>query len=133
MVSAAVQVKNGNFTNAAQAYETVLQRYPLFTPAIRSLGLLAFEHLGDDQKAYPLAVKARESFPDDADVARVLGVLAYRRGDYSRAIQLLAESARQKTHDAELQYYLGMAQYQLKQRVESKEALQRALDLNLPI
>jgi len=48
-------------------------------------------------------------------------------------IQSLAESARQKTRDAELHYYPGMANYQLKQRTESREALQRALDLNLPM
>jgi len=30
-----------------------------------------------------------------------------------------------------LMYYLGMAQYHLKNRAESKTSLQRALDLNL--
>jgi hypothetical protein len=29
-------------------------------------------------------------------------------------------------------YYLGMSQYRLKQPAESKQSLQRALDLNLP-
>jgi tetratricopeptide (TPR) repeat protein len=133
MVSAAVQEKQAEFSAAARSYETVLQRYPLLAPAIRALALVAFDHLGDDQKAYPLAVKAREFFPVDADVARMLGVLAYRRGNYSRAAQLLAESARQKTGDAEVLYYLGMAHYQLKERAQSKQLLQRALALNLPV
>ena len=44
---------------------------------------------------------------------------------------LLQESARQKTGDAELMYYLGMAQYRLKNRAESKTDLQKALDLNV--
>ena len=59
-----------------------------------------------------------------------LGIIVFRQGDYSRAVTLLQESARQKTGDAELMYYLGMAQYRLKNRAESK-TLQRALDLNL--
>jgi len=44
---------------------------------------------------------------------------------------LLQESARQRNGDAELMYYLGMAEYHLKNRAESKTALQKALDLNL--
>ena len=35
------------------------------------------------------------------------------------------------SRDAELMYNLGMVQYHLKNRVESKTSLQRALDLNL--
>ena len=31
-----------------------------------------------------------------------------------------------------MKYYLGMAQYHLKKRTESKQSLQRALDLSLP-
>ncbi len=60
-----------------------------------------------------------------------MGLIVYRQGDYSQAAKLLQESARQKNGDAELMYYLGMAQYHLKNRVQSKTALQRALDLNL--
>ena len=43
----------------------------------------------------------------------------------------LKESAEKITNDPELYYYLGMAQYQLKQKPESKDALQQALKLNL--
>jgi Flp pilus assembly protein TadD len=52
-------------------------------------------------------------------------------GDFTRAVSLLRESAGQRTQDAELLYYLGAAQAKLKQRTESRQSLQRALDLNL--
>jgi hypothetical protein len=45
---------------------------------------------------------------------------------------MLKESAAKMNNDAALMFYLGMAQYQLNQRTDSKKTLQRALDLNLP-
>src|SRR5439155_24385856 len=81
MLCAAAREKQGQFSDAAQLCETVLGRYPLFSPAVRAWALITFDHLREDQKAYSLAVKARESFPADADVRRMLGTLAYRRGD----------------------------------------------------
>jgi tetratricopeptide (TPR) repeat protein len=131
MVKVIDQEQQGKFKDAAQSYEAVLRRYPYFAPATRSFALLCFDRLGDDQRAYPLAIQAREAFPDDAQVARMLGVISYLRGDYSRSAQLLAESLRRGTEDAELAYYLGMAHYRLKQKPESKAALQRAIALNL--
>lgn len=142
MVSALLQEQQGDFAGARQLYEKVLAADPLFVPATRQLAVLYVRHLNDDPKAYELAVKAREAFPDDPEVARTLGVLACRRGDYSRAAQLLAQSAQKLTSDGELLYYLGIAQYQLSKtaagqqkaayRKESTNALQRALALNLP-
>ncbi len=65
-------------------------------------------------------------------VAKTLGIIVCRQGDYAQADSLLLESARQVTQDPELFYYLGTAQYHLKQNAESKTTLQRALALNLP-
>lgn len=76
-------------------------------------------------------MKARDAFPGDPEVAKALGMIVYRQGDYSRAANLLQECAHQKSGDAELMYYLGMAQYHLKNRPDAKTDLQKALDLNL--
>jgi tetratricopeptide (TPR) repeat protein len=132
MVSALLQEQRSNYTEAEQIYIRALARYPLFAPATKQLAMLYAEHLGDDAKAYPLALKAREVFPEDADLPRTLGILAYRRGDYARSAQLLKESARKRSSDAELLYYLGMAHYRLKEKRESKDALKHALALNIP-
>jgi tetratricopeptide (TPR) repeat protein len=132
MVSAAVKEQKKSYKEAAQLWERALSRFPLFTPAIRNLALVYFEQLGDDQKAFECATKARETMRDDPQVAKTLGVLCYRRGDYARSTQLLQEGLRKLNDDAESTYYLGMAQYQLKQRAQGKESLQRALALNLP-
>jgi len=133
MVSATMRNRQGSYDEAKQLYEKVLAGDPFFTPAARDLAILYVEHLGDDPKAYDLATKARGAFPEDAELAKALGILVYRRGDdYARAAQLLKESVQKRRDDAELLYYLGMTQYRLKQTAESKQTLQQALALNMP-
>jgi tetratricopeptide (TPR) repeat protein len=131
MARAAIAGQKPDLAAAGRTYEDVLSRYPDFSPAQKQLAILYAKDPNNDARAYPLAVKAREAFPGDPEVARTLGLIVFRQGDYRRAANLLQESARQRNGDAELMYYLGMAQYHLKNRAESKTALQRALDLNL--
>jgi tetratricopeptide (TPR) repeat protein len=128
---AMAQEGQGAYQPAAETYTKALARYPLFTPATRNLGLLVFAHLNDDAKAYDLLSKSRETYPDDSDVAKALGILTYRKGNFSRAAQLLQQSAIASKGDAETLYFLGMAQYQLKAKSESKVTLQKALASNL--
>jgi tetratricopeptide (TPR) repeat protein len=131
MVKAGIADQKPDLATAAQTYEAVLNHYPDFAPAQKQLALLYAKDPKNDTKAYPLAVKARQAIPRDPEVAKALGLIVYRQGDYPRAASLLDESARQLNRDAELLYYLGMAQYQLKNRAQSKAALQQALNLNL--
>jgi Flp pilus assembly protein TadD len=131
MVKAAIAEQKPDLATAGQVYEGVLKYYPDFTPAQRQLAIIYAKDPSNDAKAYSLAVKASNAFPDDPEVAKALGTIVYRQGDYPQAASLLQKSTRQKNGDAELMYYLGMAQYHLKNRAESKAALQKALDLNL--
>ena len=102
----------------------------MFAPANKLLATLCVERLGNYQQAYEPALKAREAYPDDPEVAKTLGIVVYRRGDFKRAAQLLKESAGKRATDADLFYYLGMAHYQLKERTQSKQALRQAVALN---
>jgi tetratricopeptide (TPR) repeat protein len=135
LVIARAEEHQQNYANAKKVYETILESAPLFTPATKNLALLCAEHLGEDQRAYELASKVRESCPDDLEVARLLGILTYRLGkdnsDFARSARLLRESAVKRTDDSELFYYLGLAEYKTNQFQECKKALQRALVLNL--
>jgi uncharacterized protein HemY len=51
--------------------------------------------------------------PDDAEVAKTLGILSYRRDLYPRSVELLTEASGKRRDDAEALYYLGEAHYQL--------------------
>jgi tetratricopeptide (TPR) repeat protein len=124
--------RRGNYPQAAKTYEQILADYPLFTPAMRQLAFIYARNSADEAKAYELGEKARAAFPDDLNLARTLGILAYRRAEYQRSAQLLRRSSEKFDNDGELFYYLGMDYYQLKQRNESKKSLQRAIALNVP-
>ena len=131
MVNELLQQEKGNFQDALTTLNHVLALNPLFAPATRDLAILCFDRFPEDPRTSDLATKARDTFPNDPNLAKVLGVVAYRRANYSAAAQYLKQSLPTRKNDGELLYYLGMAQYQLKSKAESKAALQQALALNI--
>jgi tetratricopeptide (TPR) repeat protein len=133
IADAAANEQGGNSNSAIRTYEKALAMFPDFAPAYRNLALL-YSSLpdSDGKKALAFASKARETFPNDADVAKAFGLVQFREGNHSRALALLQESARTRTTDAELLYYLGTSQLKLKDQAAGKRSLQRALELKLP-
>jgi tetratricopeptide (TPR) repeat protein len=131
-LSGILSERQGDLTQATKTYEQILAEYPKFSPAMRQLAFIYAKQSGNEAKAYELAEKAKSAFPDDLDLARMLGILAYRKAEYRESVRLLRDSSKKFDNDGELSYYLGMDYYQLKQRKESKESLQRALALNVP-
>ena len=132
MVSALAQELAKDFKGAKEIYDKVLALYPAFAPATRQLAILYADKLGDDKKAEELAVKARQMFQDDPELAYALGTISFRRGDHADAVRFLKLSARKRDRHAETFFYLGLAEFQLKNTAESRLQLQRALQLNLP-
>jgi tetratricopeptide (TPR) repeat protein len=128
---AALQQHDGAVDDAIKTYDKALAANPLYAPATRQLALLYARRSSDDPKAYELTTKARESYPDDPDVAKALGILNYRRGLLPQAAELLKTAAAKRQDDPEILYYLGATYHQLKQFNECKNALQRSLDLHL--
>ena len=131
MVKAAIAEQKPDLAMAGRTYEDVLNHYPDFTPAQKQLAILYAKDPNNNAKAYALAVKASQAFPDDPVVTKTLGAILIQKGDYGRAVNLLKESSVKNSADAEVFYYLGAAQFQLKSRAESKVNLQQALTLKL--
>jgi tetratricopeptide (TPR) repeat protein len=132
MAMGAIEDRKPDIRAAEQVYDRVLSLYPDFGPAKRRRAILyAADQPADNAKALQLAMQAREAFPRDPDVAKALGIMMYRQGDYTRAVELLKESASRLTTDATLMYYLGMAQYRNNDQADGKLSLQRALEMNL--
>ncbi len=90
-------------------------------PALWQLALLWSARLGDEDKAFAFAEKARPAYPSDLMLAKILGQGAYRHGDFLRSVQILQEAS-QRTSDAEVFYYLGVDYYKLKRNAESKKS-----------
>jgi tetratricopeptide (TPR) repeat protein len=130
-VRAAIEEQRGEGKAAIATYTAILKVYPHFAPAQKRLAALYLDDPTALDTAYEFAVKARQALPDDPELARTLGEISYQRKDYSRALQLLRESARATPLDAKGSYYLGAVQLQLKQKPQATEALERALSAGL--
>lgn len=116
---------------ARQTYEKLLGHHPDFSPARRQLAILYAADPQAGDKAYEFAMKARESFPDDAELAKVYGIALYRKKDYTRAADILRSTSARRAEDAELLYYLGMTRRELKDAAGARQALQAALNLDV--
>ena len=68
---------------------------------------------------------------NDSLVTKSLGWLAYRRGQYGRAVECLTASGKERTTDADLFFYLGMACYRLNQTDRCTDSFRKALALNI--
>lgn len=132
MVMGAVNEQKSDIKAARQLYEKVLDRYPDFALARKRLAILGAEDPGDNSRILDMAIKARQTFPDDMELGRALGIINCKRGNYRTAADLLKQSVSQRPDDAKAAFYLGICQYSLKKPEESKQWLQRALTLNLP-
>jgi tetratricopeptide (TPR) repeat protein len=128
---AEVQQREGAVDQAVKTYEKVLADNPSYAPAMRQLALLYGQLSTDSPKAYELVTKAHEAFPEDAIIAKTLGILSYRRAFYPQSLELLKEAAAKRKDDPEVLYYLGEVHRQLKQYTECKGELERALTMNL--
>ncbi len=124
--------RRGSHREAVREYERVLKLSPTFATVTRQLAVIYAEHLGDDEKAEQLALKAKQSFPEDAELDYQLGVIHYRRGDYAGAVRFLQQSVRRRADHLYARFFLGMAHFQTRNGPEAKTELRRALEMKLP-
>ena len=128
---AVIDTQNRNPFGAERVYEKLLAVHPNCTLAQKNLAILYAQNLVEPDKAYPVAVKARESFPDDPQVAKALALILFQQGDYVRATDLFNTISDSTAADAELFYCLGISEFRLKNYAVSRKSLQHALNLNL--
>ena len=127
MAQAALYAQRAQNKQAIETYTAVLQRFPDLAPAQKHLAALYAQDESAVAVAYDLASKARKSLPDDPELAELLGRLSYEKKEYPRAVQLLQETARKKTLDANSLFYLGMSQLQARQSDQARGVLNEAL------
>ena len=117
---------------AIALYQKVLDQWPEFPLAQKSLAAVYAEEPGKTEAAFDLALKARNSLIDDPELAQTLGVISYRRKDFPYAVQCFQESARKRPLRARELFYLGMAQLRMSQDRESRKTLETAIRAGLP-
>jgi tetratricopeptide (TPR) repeat protein len=115
------------FDAARDAYEKVLTINPNSPPALNNLAYIYAVYLDNLDRAYELAQKARELMPYNPNVGDTLGWVLYKKGDYSRSLSILEDSAEKSPGDAEIQFHLGMAHYMMDEEAPARVALQHAV------
>src|SRR5213079_1280541 len=122
MAEAALLAQRNQIKPATEMYNDILRRSPDFAPAQKRLATLYAQDPSTVAPAYDFALKARKTLPDDPELSELLGRLSYEKKEYPRAIQLLQESARKRSLDADSLFYLGMSQLQTRQKAEAQGA-----------
>jgi len=84
MLLAMVYNEMKDYDKARKNYEKLLGINSSFLPALNNLAYLCAEQLGQLDKAYEFARKARDLRPDDPAIADTLGWILYKRGITSR-------------------------------------------------
>ena len=122
--------QSSDYTNAMEQYNAVLKIDSNHYKALNNLAYLLSNKSGDIEDAFLIALRARELAPNDPAVADTLGWIAYRKGDFSFARDLLEESSK-KLADPSVAYHLGKAYEALEMNTEARNAFEKALSLGL--
>lgn len=76
---------------------------------------------------------ARKLAPDDVEVTKTLGAVAYQVGDFAWAANLLQDAARKQSDDPELLFDAAEALYSVGKVTEAEELAREALSPSNPI
>jgi tetratricopeptide (TPR) repeat protein len=131
MLLAMLQDQLKHFDAARDAYEKLLTVAPNSPLALNNLAVLYSERLGQLDKGYDLATKAREAAPNAPNIADTLGWILFKKGDYGNALRLLQESADKLSDQPVIQFHAGMAHYMLGDEAAARLALQKAADVTV--
>ncbi|MDR3458995.1 MAG: tetratricopeptide repeat protein [Verrucomicrobiae bacterium] len=127
MLLASTSENAKDYKGAAATYEQMLQVDPKCSPALNNLAYLYSEQLGQLDRAYELAQRARAEQPFDPSTADTLGWICVKRGTYPTALSLLQESAAKLASVPDVQYHLGMVNYLMADEADARTAFQLAL------
>jgi predicted Zn-dependent protease len=97
MAQAALLAKRGESQCATAICRAVLHRFADFAPAEKHLTFLYQQTVETRGEAYDLAVKTRETLRKDPEIAQLLAKLSYERNEFAYVVQLLQQSARERT------------------------------------
>lgn len=125
-----IEQTRSDYATAQSTYERLLALDPNSGVALNNLAYLDAENLGQLDRAYQLASKARKLLPNDPGTADTLGWILYRRRQYPWALSLLTECAAELPSEPLVQYHLGMIQYMMGDEAAARESLQRAVALS---
>jgi Tfp pilus assembly protein PilF len=130
MLLSITQDARGDKAKAREGYEKLLAKQPKFAPAANNLAWMLADEGKDLERAQSLAQIARETAPEDPNVADTLGWVLYKQRAYLAALALFKESAAKLPDNPEIQLHLGLAQYKVGDTAGAQETLKKVLAAN---
>jgi tetratricopeptide (TPR) repeat protein len=124
----------GQWANAATCYERALALNPSLLSVTLNLAGLYNGSLNDPDKAFELAKKARDLSPSDPRPGGMLGRIAYRKGQFLEAYNLLDQllnSAAADASDPPTLLDFAWAAYSQGKAAEARSAMQRVVNSSL--
>jgi len=122
----------GKREEAKKTYATLIADVPSAPVAANNLAFLYAEDGQNLDTALQLASTAKKLLPESPEVDDTLGWVYYRKNLASLAIPPLEDSLKKRPNNPSALYHLGMSYAKVGDKVKSRDALQRALKLNLP-
>jgi len=121
--------RTGRVSEAASAFQTLLERSPDNSMALNYLGYMWAEKGENLPDALRMIRRAVELEPDNAAYIDSLGWVYYRLGDFAQAIEQLERAAHMLPADGTVQEHLGDALRAVGKLGEARTAYRRALAL----
>lgn len=121
----------GDADGAVSGLDELLKKYPQFLPAKRTLAMMLADRPDGADRAEKLAREVRQVDVNDPEMAKVLGQVAFSRKDYRYAGDMLQEASRNLGSDGELFLLLGRSRAETKQVADARQAINKALSLQL--
>jgi tetratricopeptide (TPR) repeat protein len=121
--------KKHQFTEAAESYQKIIDKYPDCLYAWSNLGVTRFQQ-GNLDQAMAAFQKAVTLSPEDAFSWANLGVVFYQLKQYDDAISALKKAVMLNPNDARSHNYLGCCEAQVCDTEEAKKEYKRATELD---
>lgn len=124
---AAIYQRDGNLDQAEAAYESILKASPENLTALINQTRLYAANSETVAKAYELAKAAYKVAPENPEVAKLFGHLAYEMGDYKLAFNLLQGIARNDSGNAMVLFDFAKASYAVGRVTDAQVMMQNLL------
>jgi tetratricopeptide (TPR) repeat protein len=121
----------GKRQEAKKSYEETIAAVPAAPVVANNLAFLYAEDGQNLDTALQLASTAKKLLPESSEVDDTLGWVYYKKNLASLAIPPLEDSLKKRPNNPIALYHLGMTYAKVGDKVKSRDALERALKLNL--
>jgi len=125
LYAAEASLKIGNYRNAIEHYEWLLQKQPNNVLVLNNLAW-AYQQI-KDKRALETAERAYKLKPDNAAIADTLGWLLVEQGNTMRGLELLRKAVAAAPQALEIRYHLAQAWLKAGDKSNARNELERLL------